>query len=92
MQGFSNDPWPRWTFQLEDGTVIEHELLVRHGAPVTALSWRLREPRPDITLSVRLLISGRDYHATITRTPQFASTLTSAANPSPGRRTERFPR
>jgi predicted glycogen debranching enzyme len=64
LRGFSNDPWPRWTFQLEDGTVIEHELFVRHGAPVTALSWRLREPRPDVTLSVRPLLSGRDYHAT----------------------------
>jgi predicted glycogen debranching enzyme len=64
LEGFSNDPWPRWIFRLEDGTVIEHELFVRHSAPVTALSWRLREPRPGITLSVRPLLSGRDYHST----------------------------
>jgi predicted glycogen debranching enzyme len=64
LEGFSNNPWPTWIFRLEDGTVIEHELFVRHGAPVTVLSWRLREPQPDVTLSVRPLLSGRDYHAT----------------------------
>ncbi len=64
LEDFSNDPWPRWIYRLEDGTVIEHELFVRHGTPVTALVWRLREPRPGVTLSVRLLFSGRDYHAT----------------------------
>jgi predicted glycogen debranching enzyme len=61
---FANDPWPRWTYRLEDGTVIEHELVVQHGAPVTALSWRLVNPRADVRLSVRPLLSGRDYHAT----------------------------
>jgi predicted glycogen debranching enzyme len=64
LTAFINDPWPRWTFTLEDGTVVEHELVVQHGAPVTAMSWRLREPRPGVRLFVRPLISGRDYHAT----------------------------
>ncbi len=64
LTSFVNDPWPRWTYELEDGTVVEHELAVRHGSPVTALTWRLREPRPDVRLFVRPLLSGRDYHAT----------------------------
>ncbi len=64
LAAFVNEPWPRWTYQLEDGTVIEQELVVQHAAPVTALSWRLREPRPDVRLFVRLLLSGRDYHST----------------------------
>ena len=67
LTAFVNDPWPRWTYQLEDGTVVEHELAVRHGAPATALAWRLQEPRPDVRLFVRPLLSGRDYHSTASR-------------------------
>jgi predicted glycogen debranching enzyme len=64
LESFVNDPWPRWTFRLEDGTVVEHELIVQHGAPVTGLSWRLRTPLANAKLEVRLLLSGRDYHST----------------------------
>jgi predicted glycogen debranching enzyme len=34
------------------------------GSPITALSWRLRGSRPGVTLHVRPLLSGRDYHST----------------------------
>jgi predicted glycogen debranching enzyme len=71
LTAFVNDPWPRWTFTLEDGIVIEHELAVQHGAPVTALSWRLTEPRADVRLFVRPLMSGRDYHSTHHENPSF---------------------
>ena len=64
IASFDNDPWPRWTFALPGGIVIEHELFVVPGDAITALSWRLRSPRPDVTLSIRPLLSGRDYHAT----------------------------
>ncbi len=64
LVSFANDPWPRWTFRLEDGTNIEHELAVQQGAPVTAMAWRLVEPRADVRLFVRPLLSGRDYHST----------------------------
>jgi predicted glycogen debranching enzyme len=63
LASFVNDPWPAWTFRLEDGTVIEQDVVVRHGAPIIALSWRLREPRAGVRLFVRPLLSGRDYHA-----------------------------
>jgi predicted glycogen debranching enzyme len=61
---FRHEPWPQWTLRLEDGTEIEQELFASHGAPLTAISWRLLQPRPGVTLSVRPLLSGRDYHAT----------------------------
>ena len=61
---FTNDPWPRWQFVLPDGTAIDQELLVLHGSPLTAIAWTLRAPRSGITLSVRPLLSGRDYHST----------------------------
>jgi predicted glycogen debranching enzyme len=71
IESFTNDPWPRWTFRLEDGTVVEQEILVRHDSPVTAIAWRLRDPRPGVTLSIRLLLSGRDYHSTHHENPAF---------------------
>lgn len=66
VTGFSTDPWPRWTYTLPDGTVIEHTLVVRHGTPLVALTWRIvtRASQSPARLSVRPFLSGRDYHAT----------------------------
>lgn len=68
---FSADPWPRWLFRLEDGTMVEHELFVSRGRPAVALSWRLRDPRPGVRLAMRPLLSGRDYHALQRENPAF---------------------
>ena len=71
IQSFEADPWPRWIFHLEDGTRISHEIFVPHDSPVVAMSWRLLEPRDGVTLSVRPLFSGRDYHALHHENPAF---------------------
>src|SRR5256712_76297 len=63
VSAFEHEPWPRWTFELEDGTQIEQEIFVRHGIPFVVLSWRLVESRNGITFSLRPFLSGRDYHA-----------------------------
>jgi predicted glycogen debranching enzyme len=68
---FTHEPWPRWTFQLDDGVQIEHELFVARGTGVTALRWRLDRPAADIRLFVRPLMSGRDYHALHHENPAF---------------------
>jgi predicted glycogen debranching enzyme len=67
---FEWDPWPRWLFELEDGTRIEQEIFVPHGRPLVVLIWKLfngrgaaEAIRGKISLSVRLFLSGRDYHA-----------------------------
>lgn len=66
---FRCDPWPRWTFQLPDGTRIEQEIFVHRATRLTALSWRLPAgpatggARQLIRLEVRPLLSGRDYHS-----------------------------
>jgi len=61
---FEADPWPHWSFQLEDGTALEQEICVAPGSPCTTIvAWRLSRPAPDVTLSVRPLLSGRDQHA-----------------------------
>ena len=63
LESFEPDPWPRWRFRLPDGTVIEQEIFVRRGAPVTVLTWRLAAGRPGTSLEVRPFLAGRDYHA-----------------------------
>src|SRR5204862_7301767 len=64
------EPWPRWTFRLPDGSLIEHGLLVAPGRAATALYWRLHEGRGG-TLAARPLVSGRDYHALHRENPAF---------------------
>jgi predicted glycogen debranching enzyme len=60
---FRVEPNPRWTFALPDGVRVVHELVVRRGSPLVALSWRLEGGRPGVHLEVRPLLSGRDLHA-----------------------------
>lgn len=68
---FEIDPWPQWTYQLEDGTRLRFELFVPHGASAVVLSWRLLERRKDISLILRPLCSGRDHHALHQENPSF---------------------
>jgi predicted glycogen debranching enzyme len=65
ITGFEAEPWPRWRFALAGGTTLEHEVVVPHGTPAVSLRWRALDAPPDgtLTLHVRLLVSGRDYHA-----------------------------
>ncbi|HEU4332851.1 MAG TPA: glycogen debranching enzyme N-terminal domain-containing protein, partial [Candidatus Eisenbacteria bacterium] len=65
VESFTADPWPKWTYRLEDGTRIEQEILARHGMTGVVVVWRLQEPagEGDVTLCVRPLLSGRDPHA-----------------------------
>src|SRR5262245_45675504 len=41
IESFEPEPWPRWRFRLEDGTVIEQELFAVHDSPTVVMSWRL---------------------------------------------------
>jgi predicted glycogen debranching enzyme len=63
LEVFELEPWPRWTFTLEDGTRLTQELVVPKGASAAALSWTLLSGTGPITLEVRPFLSGRDYHA-----------------------------
>lgn len=63
IESFTNDPWPRWIFRLRDGTRIAHELFVTKESPRAVATWRLLTPPTEVTLRVRPLLSGRDYHA-----------------------------
>ena len=63
LSQFENQSWPRWIYELDDGTRIVQELFVPHETASVAMAWKLVEPRDGVTLHVRPLLSGRDYHA-----------------------------
>jgi len=63
IESFVSEPWPTWTFMLPDGTRLQHEILAAHGRPLTLLTWRLLSQGGDVSLAVRPLMSGRDYHS-----------------------------
>jgi len=71
IESFEADPWPRWTFRLEDGTRISQELWIARGSPLVVVSWKLLQHKAGVRLSVRPLLSGRDYHALHKANPAF---------------------
>ncbi len=71
ITSFETNPWPRWRFALEDGTEIEQEIFVAHGSPLVVISWKWISGSKQITLSVRPLLSGRDYHSLHHENPGF---------------------
>ncbi|HUJ63288.1 MAG TPA: amylo-alpha-1,6-glucosidase [Kofleriaceae bacterium] len=60
---FDHAPWPRWEWQLPDGTRIAGELVAIHRAPRVALRWTRLAGEGAARLIVRPLISARDYHS-----------------------------
>ena len=71
IEKFEADPWPSWTFGLRDGVRVTQEVFISRRTGATALVWRLPKRRMDVSLSVRLLFSGRDYHALHHENPAF---------------------
>ncbi|MBA5868704.1 MAG: glycogen debranching protein [Nitrospira sp. CR2.1] len=61
--GFTTDPWPTWTY--ECGAVgIQRELCCVQGRNLVVVRWRLlNHTDVPVTLRVRPMLSGRDYHA-----------------------------
>ena len=63
ISGFSSEPWPTWEFTLPGDVRIRQELFVRHGTGALVLSWTVVSAAQPVRLTVRPLVSGRDYHA-----------------------------
>jgi predicted glycogen debranching enzyme len=62
LQSFVNEPWPTWKWRLDNGEEVCLELFVPHGISACVLCWRMAKPQVSARLTVRPLLSGRDYH------------------------------
>lgn len=62
LVSFVNEPWPTWSWRLDDGEEITLELFVPHSISACVLCWRLARPQVSARLTVRPFLSGRDYH------------------------------
>jgi predicted glycogen debranching enzyme len=61
---FTADPWPTWTYECA-GAQIQREVLCVQGRDLVIVRWRLlKSAKSPVTLRVRPMLSGRDYHAT----------------------------
>jgi predicted glycogen debranching enzyme len=69
LTGFSRDPWPSWKFVLPGGTEIVQELFVSRETSETVLRWWKEGAAGPCLLTVRPLISGRDYPRAASREP-----------------------
>ncbi|MGC2963438.1 amylo-alpha-1,6-glucosidase [Paraburkholderia graminis] len=68
LLAFSTEPWPTWRFQFNAQIVITAEVFVSKATCETVLRWQWERPQAAtptdaLTLKVRPLLSGRDYHA-----------------------------
>lgn len=60
---FSSRPWPTWTFAFH-GRTLRREILRVHGHDLAIVQWTLVKPaNQTLTLRVRPMLTGRDYHA-----------------------------
>ena len=41
---FRAEPWPQWTYALENGARVQHEIFVVRGASIVVMSWHLLAP------------------------------------------------
>ncbi len=71
IASFAAAPWPSWGLRLPDGAELRHELLVHRRSGATLLRWRRVAGQGACRLHVRLLLSGRDYHALHHENPAF---------------------
>jgi predicted glycogen debranching enzyme len=61
--GFSAHPWPKWTFEIGGDLVLNQEIFVARDTCETVIIWTVENCPPQYRLSLRLLMSGRDYHS-----------------------------
>ena len=63
LAAFASAPWPTWTYHVEPGVEVRHELFVDRGSGATILSWHSSGLGESVPLRVRLFLAARDYHS-----------------------------
>jgi predicted glycogen debranching enzyme len=71
LEDFQSEPWPQWSFLLEDGRRIQQEIFVRHENSTVVIIWWLLGIGKGVKLRVRPFLSDRDYHSLHHENPQF---------------------
>ena len=70
LEDFQSEPWPQWSFLLEDGRTIQQEIFVVMKVPLLQSSGDL-SGNGGVKLRVRPFLSGRDYHSLHHANPDF---------------------
>ncbi len=63
LVSFTHEPFPTWTYELEDGARIVHELFVPRDSGSVVLVWRLLGAARKARLTLRPLLALRTVHA-----------------------------
>jgi len=59
---FSSSPWPTWCFTCK-GYTVQREIFFVHGRDLVIVRWKLiKGPTNPVVLTVRPMLTGRDYH------------------------------
>ncbi len=77
VAAFDAAPWPAWRYALPDGSAVTQAVFVSRATGETVLRWTADRPA---RLTVRLLMSGRDYHALHHENPGFDFTTAQEAD------------
>ncbi len=73
---FSSTPWPTWVFAYQ-GQTCRREIIRIHGQDLVVVRWTLVEsPSQTLTLRVRPMLTGRDYHTLHHENGQLSSAFT----------------
>jgi len=59
---FQPNPWPKWTFDLDEGRTLTLECVCRHGCNLFVFVWQVEHAAEPVALRVRPLLSGRPMH------------------------------
>lgn len=72
IRNFQSEPWPTWEFLLPGELRVRQEYFIPHGSAAIVLKWTLLDAVHEaVSLSVRPLLSGRDYHSLHQANDQF---------------------
>ena len=63
LLSFLHEPWPTWRYTPDDGSTVVQEVFAVQDPAATVISWRIEGASRPAKLTVRPLLSGRDYHA-----------------------------
>jgi predicted glycogen debranching enzyme len=72
LLGFASFPWPTWTFRVAANLIVRQEIFVARDSCETVLRWTIPDCPPGYRLSLRPLMSGRDYHSLHRENDKFA--------------------